>query len=360
MSEIHSEAVVVDSHNDLLLLVARARQFDRPGTLTTKWLPILRKGGIDVQVLPIHIDEEYIPEGALRRTLLLIEYLHREVEASDGAFALCRTGAEIDEAVGGGKIALVLALEGSQGVGTNVELFESFFRLGVRMASFSWFGRTFLADGGGEKGGGGRLTGLGVAALAELERLGIVMDVSHLSAEGTAHVLELATRPVVASHSSARALLDHHRNLTDTEIKGIAATGGVVGINLFPGFIDPQNATVDRVVDHIEHAASTGGIDHVGIGADFVGEIFEVMAPDQPDDYRVEGIDPRMPIEGLESPADMPVLTDKLIERGFREDDIVKILGGNFLRVFREVMGIAGPAPSPDGAGRAARPAAPG
>jgi membrane dipeptidase len=341
-SELHAEAVVVDSHNDLLLLVARARQFGKLGTLTEKWLPLLRQGGIDVQVLPIHIDEEFIPEAALRRTLVLIECLYREVQTSEGAFSVCRTGAEIDHAVANGAIALVPALEGSQGVGPNVELFETFFRLGIRMASFTWFGRTFLADGGGEQDAGGRLTTLGVAALAELERLGIVMDVSHLSGAGTEHVLELATRPVVASHSSARAVFDHHRNLTDTEIKGIAATGGVVGINFFPGFIDPENPTVDRVADHVEHVATVGGIDHVGIGADFVGEVFEIFAADQPD-YRVEGIDPRMPITGLESPAHMPALTDKLVERGFERKDVAKILGGNFLRVFREVMGVPGP-----------------
>ena len=133
-------------------------------------------------------------------------------------------------------------------------------RLGVRVASIAHWGRTALADGSGEDATGSRLTAPGVAALREMERLGMIFDVSHLGASGVAHVLELATRPVMATHSSARALRDHHRNLTDDQIRGVAATGGVICVNFLPGFLaeDPADFTVDRLVDHIEHVAGVG------------------------------------------------------------------------------------------------------
>lgn len=332
---IHERAVVVDCHNDLLLLVGRARSVGKVDTLSTRWLPALRTGGVDVQVLPISLDGE--AEATLRKTLLLIEHLRDEVETAADDAALCLSGADIEAALGANKVAFVLALEGSQAVGSDVELFHTFFRLGVRMASFTWFGRTMLGDGSGENTGG-RLTRAGIRAVGVLESLGIILDVSHLSDAGVEHVLEIATRPVVASHSSARDVCEHHRNLTDEHIRAIADTGGVIGINFFAGFIDPDRPTVDRVVDHIEHTARVGGIDHVGIGPDFVKELVDEIFADQPV-LRIEGLDPRATIPGLEGPQDLPALTAALSARGFSDGDIAKILGANFLRLFRDVMG---------------------
>ena len=335
---LHRDAVVVDCHNDLILLTARGKAF---GTFSFQehWIPQLRAGGVDVQVVPIFVEADYFPEGALRRTLQLVELLHREVEANSSEVSLCGTGAEIDTAVSEGRIALVLALEGSAAVFGNVELLQTLFRLGLRMASFSWFGRTMLADGSGEEAAGGILTSAGVEALRLMEKLGILMDVSHLSAAGTEHVLEIATRPVIASHSSARAVLDHHRNLGDEQLKAIAATGGVIGANFFAGFVDPQEPIVARLVDHIEHIAQVAGIEHVGLGPDFVKEYFDEVFPLKPD-LKIEGLDAGQTIEGLVTAADLPNLTEELVERGFSESEIKGILGGNFLRVFREVLGV--------------------
>jgi membrane dipeptidase len=338
----HDEAVVVDAHHDLLLLVARDRLLGKTDSFRRRWIPELRAGGVDVQVLPIHMEAEVGLEGALRRTLLLLAYAHEEAVANPDDVSICETGAGIDDAIASGRIACILALEGSQAVGADVELFALLFRLGVRMASFSWFGRTLLADGTGEGDGGGRLSRAGVKALGEIERLGIVMDVSHLSDAGTDQVLELATRPVVASHSSARAVTDHARNLTDDHIRGIAATGGVIGINLFPLFVDPLEPTIDRVIDHVEHVASVGGIDHVGIGTDFVRELYDEKFPaDQL--LTIDGFDRRATIRGIEAAPDLPNLTAGLLGRGFGETEVRKILGENFLRVFRDVMGRARP-----------------
>ena len=331
---------VVDCHNDWILMFARERSLEHTDSLERRFLPQFKAAGIDVQVTPIYIDPEFIPEGALRRTLLLIQYLKEEVASCDEV-AMCNTGAEIDAAVGDGKLALVLALEGSHAIGTDVQLFQALFDLGVRMASFTHFGNTSLAGGSADGDPGMGLSSHGIEALRSFERLGLVMDVSHLSTQATEEVLQHATRPLVASHSSLKALRDHHRNLSDEHAKGIAALNGVIGVPAaIPIFIDPEYPTIDRVVDHIEHLAETVGIDHVGIGADYVREYFdEVYATYEKIEH--QGEDVRAVIQGLDAPAGMPNLIEALERRGFEGDDLSKVLGGNFLRVFREVMGIA-------------------
>lgn len=330
---------VVDCHNDWLLLFARERSLGHTDSLERRFLPQFRSAGIHVQVTPVFIDPEYVPEGALRRTLLLIRYLQEEVDAGAEA-AICRTGTEIDAAVDEGKLAIVVALEGSHAVAGDVEIFETLFELGVRMASFTHFGDTLLAGGSADGDPGRPLSKKGIEALRTFERLGLVMDVSHLSRQSTDDVLQQATRPLVASHSSPRALLDHHRNLVDEHIKGIAALGGVIGIPAgIPGFIDPKEPTIDRVIDHLLHVAEMVGVDHVGIGADFVREYFDEVYATYPQ-ILIGEEDVRATIDGLESPAGMPALSERLDQRGVGESDRSKILGGNFLRLFREVMGI--------------------
>jgi membrane dipeptidase len=335
--ELHANAVVVDAHNDLLLSIM-AEGVGPRGTFKQRWLGELRAGGVDVQVCPVYCDPE-VPEAHLRQTLRMIAALKREVSESSDHLALCRTGGEIDAAVAAGKIALVLALEGTHALGPDETLVETFSELGVRMISFTHMGRTLLADGSGEDAVGSRLTQAGVAAVAEMERLGIVLDVSHLSAAGVEHALEIATRPLVASHSSARAVRDHHRNLTDDQLRGIAENGGVVGVNLLAAFISDGDATLDRVVDHYEHIADVAGVEHVGVGPDFVADIFADLYPADVD-LTTEGLDPTATVPGLYASRHLPRLTAALLERGFSEGDVRLILGENFLRVFREVLGV--------------------
>ncbi|MDQ1694984.1 MAG: rane dipeptidase [Frankiaceae bacterium] len=335
---LHADAAVVDTHNDLLMLVAHRPVPEQAAYFRDHWLPQLRAGGVDVQVLPVFIDDAFRPEGALRQTLRMIEAAHRIAEDNPDSVVLCVNGAEIDAAVGAGRIALVLALEGCEAVGVDVALLETFARLGIRMASFTHFGRTALADGSAEEGAGSRLTAAGVAAVAVMERLGMLLDVSHLSGAGTDHVLSLATRPVVASHSSAHALCEHHRNLTDERLKGIAASGGVVGVNFFYGFVDPDAPTVERLVDHIEHVAATAGIDHVGLGPDFVKEVYQQLTPPV-GEVDFDGLDVTVTIPGLEGPSGLPLVTAELVRRGWPDGDVRKVLGDNWLRVFRSDLG---------------------
>jgi len=334
---LHQEAVVVDAHNDLVLSITAPGLGER-GTFKHRWLPELRAGGVDVQVCPLYSDPE-IPEAHLRQTLRQIAALKREADLNPDDLAICRSGEEIDAAVESGKIALVIAMEGALALGPDESLVEIFYELGVRMISFTHMGRTLLADGSGEDATGSRLPRAGVDVLRKMERLGIVFDVSHLGAAGVEHVLELATRPVIASHSAARALRDHHRNLTDEQLRGIAATGGVIGVNLLACFIDQDNPTIDRVVDHYEHLVEVVGIEHIGVGPDFIADIYDDLYPAHAD-LTSEGLDTRVNIAGLHAARHLPNLTAALLRRGFSEPDARLILGENYLRVFREVMGV--------------------
>lgn len=207
----------------------------------------------------------------------------------------------------------------------------------MRIASLAHWGRTALADGSGEDATGSRLTEAGVEALREMERLGILFDVSHLGACGVAHVLELATRPVMATHSCARALLDHHRNLTDEQLRGIAATGGTVCVNFLGEFLatDQADRTVDRLAEHIIHIADVIGVDHVGLGPDFIKEVGDDTLPPCCEDREYT----ELLVPGLEGPRGLPLVTEALVRRGLPGTAVQKVLGGNVLELFRKELG---------------------
>jgi membrane dipeptidase len=339
--QLHHDAVVVDTHDDLLMLTSRRPKAQQAEYFRSHWLPQLRAGGVDVQVLPVYIDDDYRPEGALRQTLKMLESGWTIAEGNADEVAVCVTGADVDAALDSGRIALVLALEGCEAVGKDVELLSTLYRVGVRIASLTHFGRTLLADGSGEDPAGSRLTRAGVEAVAVMEELGMLLDVSHLGAVGVDHVLEVARRPVVATHSSAYELRAHHRNLTDARVKGIAAGGGVINVNFFAGFLSEQPAghTVERLVDHIEHVAEVAGVGAVGLGPDFLDQVFSELYPGVTS-LVVEGVDAKRYVPGLEGPAGLPLVTQELLRRGWPEPDVRAVLGGNDVRLFRAELGV--------------------
>ncbi len=344
-ADLHQDAIVADTHNDLLMAVSARPPEMWASFFRERWLPQLREGGVDVQVLPVFIDSQYRPEGALRQTLRMIECAHVLAEGNPGEVSICYDGQQVDEALALGRIALVIALESMPGLDASVELLPTLFRLGVRVASIAHWGRTPLADGSGEDATGSRLTAYGVAALQEMERLGMIFDISHLGASGVAHVLEIATRPVIATHSSARALRDHHRNLTDEQLRAVAAGGGVVCVNFLAAFLSekPEGYTVERLADHILHIADVAGLDHVGLGPDFMREVMVDLTPPCCEGFSPSGIDSRAAIPGLDGPGGMPLVTEQLLKRGLDEQDIRKILGGNVMRLFRSELGRPAP-----------------
>lgn len=328
------ESRVVDAHNDLLALVVRRPRGEQAAYFRSRWLPQLREGGVDLQVLPV-----YTSRDDLHEVIRTIEAAHRVAEANADAVSICLTGGDIDVALDEGKIALVLSIEGCGALGQEIALLEAMFRLGVRMVSFTHMGRTALADGSAEDATGSGLTHAGIEALALLEELGALMDVSHLSATGVDDVLDRASRPVIASHSSAFSLRQHHRNLTDERLRRIAAGGGVIGVNFLAGLVDPDNQTIDRLIDHVLHIASVAGADHVGLGPDFIEEYaIETYVGD----LVLEGVSLKQSIPGLSGPAGIPLIADALEARGVPEAEIRAILGDNWLRVLRAEMGVPG------------------
>lgn len=337
MNNLHFNSVVVDSHNDLPIMLTDWYQQLGQDHYFDQWIKACHAGGVKVQVIPIYLEPQ-LAEASLRKSLLLIELLHAEIEKHKTELKLCLNGNDIDKALDEKKIAIIIALEGCLQVAEDISLFKTFYRMGVRMASFTHLGRTLLADGSAEDDTGSRLPKTGVAALKQMEELGILMDVSHLSVNGTAHVLELARRPVVASHSSARALCNHHRNLSDEQLSAIAATGGVIGVNALPAFIDSEKPTLERVVDHIEHMIGVVGDKHIGLGPDFIAEWAQTVYPNV--DMKIMGIDLKEGIPGLSKTEDLPNLTKAMLERGLDETVIRNILGENWLRVFRKDLGV--------------------
>ena len=315
---LHQEAVVVDGHCDTLLdLAAGRRRLGERSEQGHADLPRLAAGGVNVQIFAHYIEPEYKPDRALRRFLELLDVFYREAEANRDRMAVVTSYAELEAAVAEGRLAAIISIEGGEVISGRLEVLRALYRLGVRAIGLTWNERNDIADGVGEAHAAGGLTRFGRQVVEEMNRLGMVVDVSHLSEPSFWDVLEVTTKPVIASHSNARAVCDHVRNLTDQQIRALAENGGVMGLNFCPPFVHPHEATVDRLVDHALHVLDLVGPDHLGLGSDFDGITST----------------PR----GLEDASCFPRLTEALLRRGVDEDTVRKILGGNFLRVFREV-----------------------
>jgi len=333
---LNHESVVVDLHHDIALDVISRRQRGEKDVLRRIWLPRLKKAGIKVQVFPIFIDSGFLPEMAVRRELAMIHYLLDEIDQNPEEIQLARNYRDVQSGLRRGKIVAVLALEGAEAIDRELTIVDILYRLGVRLASITWNRRTIFADGAGEGDGKGGLTRLGVELAHRMEELGILVDVSHLSEAGFWSLLEVSRKPVIATHSNARALCDHPRNLTDAQIQAIAERGGVIGILIHPSVIDPSNPTISRVVDHIEHIVKVAGIDYVAVGSDFVLDLIGLdQTPTQ--EWLMPNEQALSSIAGLGQTVDLPNLTGELLHRGISSGEIQKILGQNCLRVFRQV-----------------------
>jgi membrane dipeptidase len=242
----------------------------------------------------------------------MIEEAYHLAEVHEKHVGIARTAVELQSIVDSGRTALVLAVEGAEPIGSDVEVIDTLFRAGVRMSSLTWNRRTMMADGIGERDTGGRLTQLGVDAVARMEQVGMVLDISHLSESGFWHVAEIAKRPFVASHSSCRAIQDHPRNLTDAQIQAVAASGGFVALNAFGPFLHDK-PTIQHYLDHIEHAVTLVGAAHVALGPDFIDDVAATVDPIFTG-LLVDVSDlPTVP--GLSRPADLAGLGDLLVHR---------------------------------------------
>ncbi len=314
---------VIDSHCDTLHAVLEGNGDLGNGIPEAHVdIPRLQQGGVNAQVFACWIPLEYQRHGATAFALRLIEAFHRQVESFSDRLCLVRTAEDIEQAVVDGKVAGILALEGAEPLDGEIELLGAFYRLGVRWLGLTWNYRNAAADGVAESNSGGGLTAFGVELVRACAEMGIVVDVSHLSPAGVEHVLREAKGPVVASHSNARALCDHRRNLTDDQARAIANTGGVIGVTFVPSFLSrhPAEVSIDHVLDHIEYFVGLVGVEHVGIGSDF------------------DGLMGASPPRGLEDATHYPSVREGLLRRGFSAEDVAAIMGGNWMRVLREVL----------------------
>jgi membrane dipeptidase len=207
------------------------------------------------------------------------------------------------------------------------------------MVSFAWMRRTAFGDGTWENDSRGGLTRLGRQAIAEMNRLGIIADISHASDQTTWDILGASQGPVIASHSNARAIHDHPRNLTDEMIRAIAASGGVIGIVAVAGYIADGEATIANWADHLDHIVNLVGIDHAAVGCDFYDEIATMGAAHDIPAWGPPGGLGQLTVSGMTTWADLPGLTAELVRRGYGEAELRKVYGGNFLRVLTGVCG---------------------
>ncbi len=327
---LHEEAVVVDTHCDTLLRVL-GRSFV-PGMKRDAYrltnrneeghldFPRMREGGVDVQFFAAYIEPIYKPDRSLKRTLQIFDAFFTEMEANADQVKIIKKAADIRQAQAEGKLAAVLAIEGGEAVEGDLGVLRMLHKLGVRCIGLTWNERNNIADGVGDARSGGGLTVFGAALIEEMNRLGILVDVSHLSDAGFYDVIEISKHPIIASHSNARAVCGHRRNLTDDQIKALAKNGGVMGMNFAAAFVkDDGKPTLDHLLDHIDHIVNLVGPAHVGLGSDFDG----ISATP----------------EGLTDVSKMPLITEGLLKRGYSDKDIKLILGGNYLRVFEQVWG---------------------
>jgi len=336
--KLHSSSVVVDLHHDIAMDVLARREAGEHGVLRKIWVPRLREAGIKVQVFPIFIDSAFLPEMALRREIALVNHLLEEIDDNPDEITLVRDYQDIQHALAAGRIAAVLALEGAEAIDPEFNVLGLLFRCGLRMLSLTWNRRTLFADGASSGSGSGGLTPLGAELVRKLESLKIVVDVSHLSEGSFWKLLEIAEKPLIASHSSARAICNHVRNLTDDQVKAIAERRGVVGIFIHPAVIDPSHPTISRVVDHIDQLVAVAGIDHVAVGTDFIADLTGIEhTPTKEWNMTKEVAFSR--IDGLSEITQLPNLTHELLIRGYEPEGIRKILGENTIRVFREIWG---------------------
>ncbi len=331
--DIHRESVVVDTHCDTLKCLLE--QFtshkdsmweDRSGSSLSERtslghidFPRLKDGGVDCQIFAISSERSRTPAYPLRTALEMIARFNKECRQNSDSVTQVKNYREIHEAKEQGKIAAMLSIEGADVIEGKVELLQIFYDLGVRIVGLVHSLRNQLADGVTDRRTEGGLSQLGIQTLEELEKLGMILDISHINDKGFWDVIEQTNKPIIASHSNSRKVCDHPRNMTDGMIEALAETGGVMGMNFAPSFIHPDIATLGGLVDHIDYIVDLVGPDHIGLGSDF------------------DGI-PYTPI-GLEDVTKMPAITEELVKREYSEEDIQKILGENHLRVFKQVIG---------------------
>lgn len=365
---IHSKAIVVDTHNDITSMMVD-EDYDIGTSSVGKYhtdLARMKQGGLTAEFFSVYVDKKYATEGgSARRAMEQIDWVYRAAERYPNQLLLSTSVADIRRAKKEGKVAALMGIEGGHAIENSLFALRDFYRLGVRYMTLTHNNTNDWADSARDEAKHNGLTDFGKEVVREMNRLGMLVDVSHVSDKTMSDVLDISTAPIIASHSSARALNNHPRNIPDDLLRRIAKNGGVVMVNFYPSFIDQKSLDADTardvrlkaqldalnvqykddpkrladerkklydanplpptplsiLIDHIVHIAQVAGIDHVGLGSDFDGV-------------------PSLPV-GMEDISQLPNITYELLKRGYTEKDIRKVLGENFLRVFAEAERVA-------------------
>ena len=363
---LHREALVADLHCDTVLRMKKGFDFSVRDTSGQMDIPRMRQGGVDLEAFACWIPSDTPLDSCVAKVDLMLDSLYEQTGRYPDQIAVCKSAAKAEAIVSSGRIAAFLAIENGLAIANELANLRHYFERGVRYmtlvhtASHDWCissaDTTPAFDG---------VTPFGEKVVREMNRLGMIIDISHAGPAAVARVLAISSDPIIASHSCAYALCPRDRNLSDEQIKAIAQNGGVIAINFFSGYLDYRfnaiadsikeeyrseidsidalypndygarhkalawlfeilderqsklDITIGTVIDHIEHIVKLVGPDHVGLGSDFDG-VFAFP-------------------KGLNDCSKMPAITAELVRRGYSEEDIRKILGVNFMRVFRQV-----------------------
>jgi membrane dipeptidase len=311
--------MIFDAHSDLPTLIYGERRRGQRAVLEGSFERFFN-GWISSRVMAIWTP----PERRRDATVYGFEAFNALLNdvAESRRFELVTSVRGMDEVIHEGKVALWVGMEGGEPLGDSLDLLEVFHRLGLRVLTLTWSLRNAIGDGVFERTGGG-LTNFGVEVVGKAEELGILVDLSHINEAGFWDVLDVTAFPVIASHSNARKLCDHRRNLTDEQILAVAERDGVIGAVAIPSFVDRERPTLGRYVKHIEYMVDLAGYEHVGLGFDFV--------------YYLPGWSGRG-VEGLEDESGIPRLVE-LLRETFSEREVNAVTFGNFRRVFEKVVG---------------------
>ena len=363
---LHDRAIVVDTHDDTPQRLLFDKTFNigmrnKDGHVD---IPRMREGGLDALFFSIWVPSQITGPPAVKRALDLIDSVREAVRTHPHDLMLANTAADIRRAAAEHKIAALMGMEGGHIIDDDLAVLRVYAALGVRYLTLTHFLNNNWADSSTDKPAHNGLTAFGKDVVRELNRLGVIVDVSHVSDKTFYDVLEVTKAPVMASHSSSRAISNHPRNMTDDMMRALAKNGGVVMINYAAAFLSEEfrvasekksgnivaamaamskkcggneactimenerieheammkgalpKAMWDKIVEHIDHAVKVAGVDHVGLGSDFDGAT--------------------MPI-GMEDVSKLSKITDALLKKTYSEPDIEKILGGNILRVMEQV-----------------------
>lgn len=322
-----STTPLVDGHNDLPWAIrnseagphdVEAEAHDlRSATLFQTDLERLRAGGVGAQWWSVYIPFESVAEGAAKVQLEQIDIALQIIDKYPEAMELATSVSDVEAAFGRGRVASMLGMEGGHAIENSLGSLRAFYAMGVRYMTLTHNGTLDWADACCSLPRHGGLTDFGREVVGEMNRMGMLVDISHTSPETMNDVLDVAEAPVIWSHSSARALHDHPRNVPDQVLRRLPENGGVVMVTFVPSFLTSRDeATIADVADHIEHVANVAGVDYVGIGSDF------------------DGID-STPV-GLEDVSTFPALLAELSRRGWSEENLRKVAGENLLRAWRE------------------------